>query len=75
MSAQTPGCTCTVVHDPDGPEMGSWIRYCPVHAAAPRLLPALLVVVERAEKTHGAWNPDGPTIERCRAAIAKARGA
>lgn len=35
------------------------------------LVGALEVVVDRADKSKGAWLPHGPTIERCREALRK----
>jgi chromosome segregation ATPase len=49
-------------------------RWQEARAALAELRQALTAVVERAEKTTGAWHPHGPTIERCRQALARAEG-
>jgi len=66
-------CRCTIIHDPDGPEMGSWICYCPTHAAAPEMRGYLkrLIACADARKGHGTLNE---TADEARALLAKIEG-
>jgi hypothetical protein len=70
------GCIAKVYADGSGVDIG----FCPMHAAAPELLEALKEIADRyalldARLVSGQHSEPNGTIERARAAIAKAEQA